>query len=83
MPLAEAYCSRQPRRPQPHSSGSAGFTVMWPISPAAPLAPAATLPSTTTPPPTPVPSVMSTQLLRPHAPPCQSSPSAAALASFT
>ena len=49
-----AYASMQPRRPQLHSAPP-GFTVIWPISPAAPRLPPNGRPSRMRPPPMPVP----------------------------
>ena len=82
MPVAEAYCSRQPFLPQLQATSSCGFTQICPISPAAPFEPAIILPSMITPPPTPVPSVTIVRLSCPLPPPCQSSPRAAAFASL-
>ena len=82
IPVADAYCSRQPFLPQPQVSVSSSLTMMCPISPPAPFAPATIFPSTMIPPPTPVPSVTMTTSLWPFPPPCHISPSAATFASL-
>ena len=82
IPVAEAYCSRQPFLPQLQDASSFGLTQIWPISPAAPLEPAIILPHMITPPPTPVPRVTMVRLSCPLPPPCHFSPRAAALASL-
>src|SRR5439155_20367794 len=48
-----AYASKCPRRPSEHIRPPS-FTIVWPISPAAPR-PTRRVPSSTSPPPTPVP----------------------------
>ena len=82
MPVAEQYCSTQPRFPQLQGTVSSRFRTRWPISAPEPWAPWSSFPSTTMPPPTPVPSVTKTMLSQPCPPPFQNSPSAATLASL-
>ncbi|GAB4007010.1 hypothetical protein GCM10029992_59520 [Glycomyces albus] len=55
--LPEAYCSRQPVRPQPQERPPGMTERMCPISAATPWVPRSRLSLTTTPPPTPVPMV--------------------------
>ena len=79
VPLA--YCSRQPRAPQPHGRPP-GSTCRCPSSAPRPWPPVSSRPPSTIPPPIPVPSVAITTQSSPCAAPWTYSPQAAASASF-
>ncbi len=80
LPLA--YCSQQPRLPQPQRIPF-GTTRTWPSSAATPNAPRMRSPPATMPPPMPVPTVTITMSSAPAATPKRNSPQVAALASFS
>ena len=74
IPVADAYCSRQPLFLQPQVSVSASSIWICPISPPAPLVPVRILPSMMMPPPMPVPSVTAMAYFAPCAAPAMYSP---------
>ena len=83
MPVADAYVSKHPFRPQLHFLSLSYSTVICPSSPPDPLYPSNILSFITIPPPIPVPIVTRIILPCSFPPPIHSSPTAAALASFT